>query len=172
MSAQRGNQSTSFDLDSPTERELERLTSELDDQTREVMLDRETEAPSCGAFLSEAREGTFTCRLCGLPLFESAAKIHTGDGWVAFVTPVAERHLRYTDETSFRVARTEVSCCRCGGHQGHVFSDRASPTGKRYCNNSLSLEFTPDGEILPDKLRRGAPEGSVWRSACAKDVSA
>ena len=161
----------SFDLTPPNEAELERLVSELDDQTREVMLDHETEAPFCGAFLSEAREGTFTCRLCGLPLFESTAKFLSRDGWVAFVSPVAEPHLRYTDETSFRMARTEVSCSRCGGHQGHVFSDRTSPTGKRYCNNSLSLEFILDGEMLADKLGRGAPEGTVWRNSGPSDVS-
>jgi peptide-methionine (R)-S-oxide reductase len=158
---------TSFDLTSPTDEELERLVSELDDETREVMLDHETEAPFCGAFLSEARQGTFTCRLCGLPLFRSEARLRSVDGWASFVSPVAERHLRYTDETSFRMARTEVSCGRCGGHQGHVFSDRAWPTGKRYCNNSLSLEFTPNGEMLPDKLGRGAPEGTVWRSGAS-----
>jgi peptide-methionine (R)-S-oxide reductase len=168
MSAPSVTWSASFDITSPTDKELEWLASELDDETREVMLDHETEAPFCGAFLNEAREGIFTCRLCGLPLFRSAARVRSDDGWVSFVSPIAERHLRYTDETSFRMARTEVSCGRCGGHQGHVFSDRASPTGKRHCNNSISLEFTPSGEMLPDKLGRGAPEGTVWRSGSRK----
>ena len=80
-----------------------------------------------------------------------------------FTTPVAEGHLTTIRDTSHGMVRDEIVCARCGGHQGHVFPDGPPPTGERYCINSVSLGFTADGDPLPDKLDRGAPEGEVWR---------
>ena len=112
-----------FDLSPPSDRELRDLAAELTSEERHVLLDHGTEAPFCGVFLNEKRPGTFTCRLCGLPLFKGGSKFDSGTGWPSFTTPFAANHLEYIRDTSFGMVRTEIVCARCGAHQGHVFPD-------------------------------------------------
>jgi peptide-methionine (R)-S-oxide reductase len=151
-----------FDLAPPTEQQLRSLVEDLSDEERDVLLEHGTEAPFCGVFLAEKREGVYTCRLCGLPLFKAGAKFESGTGWPSFTTPFAQDHLRTIRDVSYGMERNEIVCARCGAHQGHVFPDGPPPTGLRFCINSVSLAFTSKGEQLPDKLGRGAPEGQVW----------
>ncbi|HEY3637903.1 MAG TPA: peptide-methionine (R)-S-oxide reductase MsrB [Rhizomicrobium sp.] len=152
-----------FDLTPPSENQLQGLIAGLSPQERNVLLEHGTEAPFCGVFLAEKRAGVYTCRLCGLPLFKAGTKFESGTGWPSFTSPFTDGHLREIRDNSYGMIRTEIVCARCGSHQGHVFPDGPPPTGLRYCINSVSLAFTAEGEQLPDKLGRGAPEGEVWR---------
>ena len=102
-----------FDLAPPTDEELRALAANLDDDERRVLLNHGTEAPFCGVFLDEKREGIFTCRLCGLPLFTGGTKFESGTGWPSFTAPFADDHLTQIHDTSHGMARTEIVCARC-----------------------------------------------------------
>ncbi len=101
-----------------------------------------TERAFCGTLLDNEIEGVYACVCCGLPLFSSAAKFHSGSGWPSFFQPIARENVAEKVDRSHGMVRTEINCARCDGHLGHVFEDGPRPTGLRYCLNSESLGFT------------------------------
>jgi peptide-methionine (R)-S-oxide reductase len=142
---------TGYDVTPLSKSQVDELAKPLSPEERRVLLNQGTEPPFCGTLLDNKREGTYVCRLCGLPLFESKSKFHSGTGWPSFYQPVDRAHIAYIDDSSHGMTRTEIRCARCDGHLGHVFPDGPKPTGDRYCLNSVSLEFVDAGQPLPKR---------------------
>jgi len=101
-----------------------------------------TEAPGSSPLNDEYGRGAFVCGGCGLPLFKSEWKFHSGTGWPSFYTAI-QTNIRTKRDTQLLEVRTEYHCARCLGHQGHIFNDGPKPTGLRYCNDGVSLRFIP-----------------------------
>jgi peptide-methionine (R)-S-oxide reductase len=107
-----------------------------------VLREAATERPWTGKLLDESRAGLYTCKACGNELFTSGTKFDSGCGWPSFYESVRPEAVRLLDDPSLGIERTEVRCARCDSHLGHVFPDGVgTPTGDRYCMNSLALNF-------------------------------
>lgn len=114
----------------------------LTDEEFEVLRDEATEQPGSSRLNDEKRAGIYVCAACALPLFKSQWKFESGTGWPSFYTAIKDHVETKTDYGLFW-PRTEYHCARCGGHQGHVFDDGPQPTGQRWCNNGVALDFKP-----------------------------
>lgn len=114
-----------------------------------VLFKEDTERAFTSPLNDEKRAGTYICAACFLPLFTSDDKFNSGTGWPSFTQPMDETHIATKRDYKLIWPRTEYHCARCGGHQGHVFDDGPKPTGQRWCNNGLALEFVAQGEPLP-----------------------
>lgn len=119
---------------------LNKLTPEEED----IIVHKGTEAPFTGEFDDFFKEGTYVCRRCNTPLYESNAKFHSGCGWPSFDQEIKGAVKRTLDPDGVRV---EISCVSCGAHLGHVFTGEAfTPKDTRHCVNSISLKFIPKDE--------------------------
>ena len=116
--------------------------TELSPELRRVAREGGTEAPFTGAYVDNHEQGMYTCAICGTELFSSDTKFDSGTGWPSFTNPANLEHVELKEDTTLGMSRTEVVCKTCGGHLGHVFDDGpADAGGKRYCINSVCLDF-------------------------------
>lgn len=141
---------TGYDITPLPQSRIDELAKKLSPEDARIILNKGTEPAFCGTLLDNKLEGTYLCRLCSLPLFSSDSKFHSGTGWPSFYKPFDPAHVKEVADTSYGMVRDEILCARCGAHLGHVFDDAPqTPTGRRYCMNSASLDFVEKGAPLP-----------------------
>ena len=122
----------------------EQWREELSPAEYQVLRKAGTERPFTGEYTDTETEGVYRCRACRAELFRSTEKFHSHCGWPSFFAPLAEDRVEYIEDTSMGMKRVEVRCANCGSHMGHVFDDGyGTPTGQRYCINSISVTLEP-----------------------------
>ncbi|MDU0355534.1 peptide-methionine (R)-S-oxide reductase MsrB [Paraglaciecola aquimarina] len=120
----------------------EQWRQKLTDEEYRVCREKGTERPFTGKLLDETGRGEYVCTCCNSKLFDSTAKYDSGCGWPSFSAQSDEQNVEYHADDSLAMQRVEIVCKHCDAHLGHVFDDGPQPSGKRYCVNSVSLQFS------------------------------
>ena len=107
-----------------------------------ILREKGTEYAFTGVYNDHFEKGVYCCKGCGQELYDSSNKFDSHCGWPSYDAALPGA-LEFINDESHGMRRTEIICARCGGHQGHVFNDGPTETGKRYCVNAASIDFLP-----------------------------
>lgn len=121
-----------------TEKEWKQI---LTSKEYHILRERGTEPAFQNEYYDNKKAGIYYCAACGLPLYSSETKFHSGTGWPSFWAPIDSKLVERKTDTRFEMKRTEVVCAQCGSHLGHIFQNSTVPSGERHCLNSLALDF-------------------------------
>ena len=128
----------------PVQKTDEQWRAELTPEQYAVLRQAGTERPFTGEYNDTKTEGVYSCRACDAELFRSETKFDSHCGWPSFYAPSETDNVILREDLSMGTKRVEVLCASCGSHLGHVFDDAPqTPTGDRYCMNSVSLKLAP-----------------------------
>ena len=155
-----------YDITPLAPEQVAKLAAKLDPEAYRVTQKAGTEPAFCGNLLDNKQDGVYCCVVCGLPLFSSEHKFHSGSGWPSFYREFDPEHVTRRSDHTAGMIRTEINCARCGAHLGHVFDDGPPPTGQRFCLNSAALKFYEKGQPRPPESEPVATETAYFAGGC------